>query len=140
MTQSASVFHLKVQRIEQVCLFELSWGRGQQLGVTLPYPEVLNTLYQEWSSVYLSFYKTALRGRVAAKGSILPPPVDWHAKLVQAEAKLLYEFHHWLRRAELYEIRSRLAQAARGGGIESGNSPIPNSQSPLLMFSSLVTH
>jgi len=125
MTQSASVFHLKVQRIEQVCLFELSWGRGQQLGVTLPYPEVLNTLYKEWSSVYLSFYKTALRGRVAAKGSILPPPVDWHAKLVQAEAKLLYEFHHWLRRAELYEIRSRLAQAARDGEVGSGDSPVP---------------
>jgi hypothetical protein len=70
-------------------------------------------LYQEWSAVYLNFYKTALRGQVAAQGTIAPPPVDWHAKLVQAEAKLLYEFHHWLRRGELYEIRSCIAQAAR---------------------------
>ena len=113
MTHSTSVFHLKVQRIEQVCLFELSWGQGLQLGVTVPYPETLSTLYQEWSAVYLNFYKTALRGQVAAQGTIAPPPVDWHAKLVQAEAKLLYEFHHWLRRGELYEIRSCIAQAAR---------------------------
>ena len=136
MTQSTSVFHLKVQRVEQACLFELSWGRRQQLSVTLPYPETLSYLYQEWSSVYLSFYKTyhsvdntALRGRVAATGSLASPPVDWHAKLVQAEAKLLYEFHQWLRQGELFEIRSRIAQAARdmdretGGEGERRNSP-----------------
>ena len=125
MDQNACVFQLKVQRVEQVCLFELSWGRGQQLTVTLPYPETLSILYQEWSANYLSFYKTALRGRVAATGKIAPPPVDWHSKLVQAEAKLLYEFHHWLRRAELYEIRSRIAQAARVGGLGTGQSSIP---------------
>ncbi len=122
MTQSTSVFHLKVRQVEQVCLFELSWGRGQQLSVTLPYPEMLSALYQEWSSVYLSFYKTTLRGRVAATGSIAPPTVDWHAKLVQVEAKLLYEFHRWLRQGELYEIRSAIARAARDG--ETGkNAP-----------------
>jgi hypothetical protein len=136
MTQSNSVFHLKVQQIEQVCLFELSWGRGQQISVALPYPDTLSALYQEWSSVYLSFYKTALRGRVAAKGSIAPPPVDWHAKLVQVEAKLLYEFHQWLRQGDLYEIRSTIAQAVRDGergkkGLGAGNSPSPNPQSPI---------
>lgn len=117
MNQNACVFQLKVQRVEQVCLFELSWGRGQQLGVTLPYPETLSILYQDWSANYLSFYKTALRGRVAATGNIAPPPVDWHSQLVQAEAKLLYEFHHWLRSAQLYEIRSHIAQALRDGEI-----------------------
>lgn len=115
MTQSTSIFHLKIQQVGQTCLFELSWGLGQQLSVTVPYPETLTTLYQQWNSVYLIFYKTALRGRVAATGSITSPPVDWHAKLVQAEAKLLYEFHHWLRQGELFEIRSCLAQAVRGG-------------------------
>ncbi len=122
MNQSACVFHLKVQRIEQVCLFELSWGRGQQVGVTLAYPETLSALYQEWHSVYLSFYKTALRGRVTATGSLARSPVDWHAKLVQAQAKLLYEFHNWLRQGELYEIRSCIAQAARDGE-RGGTSP-----------------
>lgn len=122
MNQSACVFHLKVQRIEQVCLFELAWGRGQQVGVTVAYPETLSALYQEWHSVYLSFYKTALRGRVTATGSLARSPVDWHAKLVQAQAKLLYEFHNWLRRGELYEIRSCIAQAARDGE-RGGTSP-----------------
>jgi hypothetical protein len=113
MSHSASAFYLKVQRVEKFCLFELSWGRGQQLSVTLPYPETLTTLYQEWRTNYLGFYKTALRGRVAQNGTIAAPPVDWHAKLVQAEAKLLYEFHQWLRHGDLFEIRSALAQAVR---------------------------
>ncbi|MCP2732666.1 histidine kinase, partial [Symplocastrum sp. BBK-W-15] len=107
-------FYLKVQRVENTCIFELSWGKGQQLTVTLPYPENLSTLYQEWSSVYLSFYKQALRGRVAKTGSLGVPPIDWHAKLVQAEATLLYEFHQWLRSAQLFEIRSRIARGGVG--------------------------
>ena len=78
-----SALRLKVQRIQQSCLFELTWGRGQQLSATLQYPEALTTLYREWQRVYLSFYKTALRGRVEATGSIAPPTVDWHAKLVR---------------------------------------------------------
>jgi hypothetical protein len=117
---------LKVQQIEKVCLFELSWGRGQQLSATLPYRSILTGLYQEWRRVYLSFYETAqiplpsnlgspadapLRGRVAESGSIAPPPMDWQARLVETEAKLLYEFHRWLRSAELFEIRAKIAQA-----------------------------
>lgn len=113
MNQSAYPFYLKVQRVERSCLFELSWGKGQQLSAMLPYPESLTILYQEWRSAYLNFYKTALRGRVTAKGGLTSPPVDWHAKLVQAEAALLYEFHQWLRCGELFEMRSRIAQAAK---------------------------
>jgi len=118
MTPNRFVFYLKVQRVEQACLFELSWGRGQQIGVTIPYPETLTTLYQEWSSVYLSFYQQSLRGRVSQMGNLRKPPVDWHAKLVQAEAKLLYEFHQWLRRGELFELRSRIVQAVRDQGMK----------------------
>jgi len=118
MTPNRFVFYLKVQRVEQACLFELSWGRGQLIGVTVPYPETLTRLYQEWSSVYLSFYKQALRGRVSQMGNLRKPPVDWHAKLVQAEAKLLYEFHQWLRRGELFELRSRIVQAVRDQGMK----------------------
>jgi CHASE2 domain-containing sensor protein len=105
-----SIFRLKVQQVERACLFELSWGRGQQLCATLPYPEALTRLYREWQRAYLGFYKTALRGRVVASGSLTP--VDWHAQLVQAEAKLLSEFHRWLRSQELYEIRTEIARAA----------------------------
>ncbi|MEQ8753178.1 MAG: CHASE2 domain-containing protein [Coleofasciculus sp. G1-WW12-02] len=118
MTPNRFVFYLKVQRVEQACLFELSWGRGQQIGVTVPYPETLTTLYQEWSTVYLSFYKQALRGRVSQMGNLNTPPIDWHAKLVQAEAKLLYEFHQWLRRGELFELRSRIVQVVRDQGMK----------------------
>ena len=108
------MFHLKVERIDQTCRFELSWGKGQQLVEKLNYPEILTTLYKDWQQIYLSFYTTALRGRVQASGSLNapPPPVDWHAKLVQAEAKLLYEFHRWLRSGDLFEIRRAIASAA----------------------------
>ncbi|WP_341526341.1 CHASE2 domain-containing protein [Nostoc sp. UHCC 0302] len=108
---NVSAFYLKVQQLDKKCLFDLSWGTGQNIGVTFAYPENLTALYQEWQRVYLRFYNTALRGRVEEIGSLTTPPVDWHAKLVQAEAQLLSEFHHWLRSAELYEIRAAIAQA-----------------------------
>jgi CHASE2 domain-containing sensor protein len=106
-----TIFRLKIQRFAQNCLFELSWGTGQQLSATLHYPESISSLYQEWQRTYLSFYKSALRGRVEASGSIAPPPIDWHARLIQAEARLLSEFHHWLRGAELFEIRAEIANS-----------------------------
>ncbi len=68
---NVSAFHLKVQRIEQVCVFDLSWSKGQHLNVTLPYPQNLTVLYQEWQQIYLTFYKTALRGKVAETGVLL---------------------------------------------------------------------
>ena len=106
-----SNFYLKVQRFDQLCYFELSWGQRQQIGVTLAYPDALNFKYQEWQRIYLGFYNTELRGKVAEIGSFTAPPIDWHARLVEAEAQLLYEFHHWLRSAELYEIRATMAKA-----------------------------
>ncbi|MDJ0556851.1 MAG: CHASE2 domain-containing protein [Microcoleaceae cyanobacterium MO_207.B10] len=112
MTQTASTFYLKIQRVETVCLFELAWGFGQQLSVTLPYPESITTSYQDWQNIYLRFYNKALRGRVVNTGR-LTRQVDWHQKLVQAEAQLLCEFHRWLRHEQLYEIRATVAQAAK---------------------------
>jgi hypothetical protein len=108
-----STFYLKIQQFDNFCSFELSWGEGQNIGVTLAYPENLTALYQEWQRIYLRFYNTQLRGRVEQIGSFSAPNVDWHAHLVQAEAQLLYEFHHWLRSAELYEIRAAIAQATK---------------------------
>jgi hypothetical protein len=110
------MIRLTVQRIERTCLFELSWGRGQQLRATLNYPELLTVLYQDWQRAYISYYNTALRGRVESSGSMPSLPIDWHAKLVQAEARLLYEFHQWLRSPELFEIRSAIAHGAGGWG------------------------
>ncbi|WP_413161082.1 CHASE2 domain-containing protein [Capilliphycus salinus ALCB114379] len=111
MNSTVSKFNLKVQQVEQVCLFELSWGQGQHLEVKIPYLETLTKFYQEWQDTYLNFYKRPLRGRVVKKGQ-LSVPVDWHAKLVEAEAKLLAEFHRWLRHEELFEIRASIAKAA----------------------------
>lgn len=110
---TAFIFNLKVQQFNQLCAFELSWGKGQQLGVTLAYPDDLDFKYQEWQRIYLRFYNTKLRGKVEEIGSFTAPPVDWHSQLVQAEAQLLSEFHHWLRGAELHEIRAEIAQATR---------------------------
>ncbi|MBE9044832.1 CHASE2 domain-containing protein [Pleurocapsales cyanobacterium LEGE 10410] len=105
-------FQLEIQRIERTCLFKLTWGKGQQTSTILPYPDTLSQLYQTWRNAYLNFYKTALRARVRQpkndRGEISLRK-DWHRQLVQAEAQLLLEFHRWLRRAELYEIRAKIA-------------------------------
>ena len=104
---------LKVQCIEKTCLFELTWGQGQHLSCTLTYPPSLTELYQDWRRTYISFYQTSLRGRLEDSGSLTPPPIDWQARLVQAEAKLLYKFHRWLRNGELFEIRKAIANYQR---------------------------
>lgn len=82
-----TAFYLTIQQVEQVCLFQLSWGQGQNLNVNVAYPENLTKLYQEWQNIYLRFYNTALRGEVADMGSLPAPPIDWHSRLVQAEAQ-----------------------------------------------------
>ncbi|AFZ01269.1 CHASE2 domain-containing protein [Calothrix sp. PCC 6303] len=111
-----SNFYLKVQHIEKLCLFQLSWGKGQQLNVTIPYPQNITIFYQDWQRSYLNYYKNykaqSVRGRIADSGVLATPPTDWHGKLVQAEAKFLLEFHKWLRCGELYEIRMALANVA----------------------------
>lgn len=113
MKSHAHIFHLKVQKVEQICLFELSWGKGQRLTVQINYSTALTQLYREWQRSYLGFYQSFhMRGRVVG-GGIAPLMVDWHAELVKAETKLMYEFHRWLRSAELYEIRARIASASQ---------------------------
>ena len=122
------IFRLKIQQVQQVsCLFELSWGRGKQLSATLPYPELVFNLYREWQQAYLNFYKTALRARVAETGKIAPSPEDWHRQLVQAEAQLLSEFHRWLRREELYELRGEIARTAQNLTAREATETKPSS-------------
>ncbi|BAY91018.1 MULTISPECIES: CHASE2 domain-containing protein [unclassified Tolypothrix] len=113
MKLNSDIFNLKVQKIEQICLFELSWGKGQRLTAQVNYPSALGQLYQDWRRAYLNFYRSdQMRGR-AVDGGIAKLGIDWHAELVKAETKLMYEFHRWLRSAELYEIRAQIAQASQ---------------------------
>lgn len=113
MESSSYIFNLKVQKIEQTCLFELSWGEGQRLASQVNYPANLTQLYKEWRCAYLNFYQSEqMRGRTVG-GGVASLNIDWHAELVKAETKLMYEFHRWLRSAELYEIRARIAQASQ---------------------------
>ena len=130
----AEVYRLKVTQVEQVCFFELTWGKGRQLSAKLSYPHALETLYQSWQRIYLNYYQSALkstapidpapspsalRGRAVISGQI-STKTDWHGQLVQAEAKLLYEFHQWLRSAELFDIRSELGRKAITHSAQSG--------------------
>ncbi len=105
---------LKVWRIEQTCLFELSWQGERTLSAKMPFSATLTTLYTRWQTAYLSFYRSNLRARPGIALS-LAQPEDWRAKLAQAEAVFLAEFHHWLNHASLIEIRREIAQAASRG-------------------------
>ncbi len=124
-------FYLKIQKVDKTCLFELSWGKGQQITAEIPYPENIILSHEQWQRIYTNFYSSQSRGRVVEKGVIMPPPVDWQAQLVQGEAKLLYEFHQWLRSKELYEIRTRISQQA----VEQHNKEVKgNSSSTIDIF------
>lgn len=113
MKLSSHIFNLKVQKIEQICLFELSWGQGQRLTTQVNYPTSLTELYKDWRRAYLGFYRSEhMRGRTVG-GGVTTLTIDWHAELVKAETKLMFEFHRWLRSAELYEIRAAIAQASQ---------------------------
>jgi CHASE2 domain-containing sensor protein len=105
-------YRLEIAQIEQICLFKLSWGKGQQLSAKLPYPIALFQFYSDWRKAYFNFYKTSIRARVPKpknqQGKIQLSQ-DWHRQLVQLEAKLLSEFYRWLRREELYDIRATIA-------------------------------
>jgi CHASE2 domain/CHAT domain len=119
---------LDVQRDHQVCSFRLSWGKGQRLSATLPYPASLTAHYQAWHRAYLDFYRRLslkepieegpsnpeLRGRVDDQGALPHSMEDWRFKLVQAEVYLLTEFHRWLNSVQLIEVRRQIAHVARG--------------------------
>jgi len=125
MKNNSHIFNLKIQKIEQICLFELSWGEGQRLTTQVNYPSNLNQLYQDWRQAYLNFYQSDnMRGRIV-NGGIAVINIDWHAELVKAESKLMYEFNRWLRSAELYEIR---AQIARGSEVSTNDNLIVNQE------------
>lgn len=116
LMSSISGFDLDISLTGQTCKFELSWGRKQRLVAELTYPNTLTNFYQNWQSAYLSFYQSALRAKSQWSGVVTLPPPDWRAELVQAEARLLAEFHYWLNSAELVEIRKEIVRAATDPG------------------------
>lgn len=106
-------YRLSVHQIGQSCLFELTWGQGQRLAASLDYPAQLTALYQTWRRAYIGYYRQALRGRAGAAGQMASPQVDWHSQVVQAEARLLSEFHKWLRHEALFELRAVLVRGQK---------------------------
>ncbi|MDY6804276.1 MAG: CHASE2 domain-containing protein [Cyanobacteriota bacterium] len=110
MTEN-KVFNLKIDRIDDCCLFQLFWGDGCQLSATLNYCATVTEFYQDWRDAYLDFYDN-LRGKVADDGYTARPRVDRRPRLREAEAKLISEFEKWLRHGELYEIREEIENAA----------------------------
>jgi len=120
-------YRLNVHKIDQSCLFELTWGNSQRLTASLAFPAHLLGLYEAWQRIYLGYYKQGLRGRAGATGQAVTSPVDWHSQLVQAEALLLSDFHQWLKHENLYELRVQLIhatqEAALGGQTEIGGLP-----------------
>ena len=119
---------LKVFRVEQVCFFELGWGKGQQMTAQIAYTETLTQRYETWQTCYLDFYRTSLRsplsdnyqndgqndldglrGRIKNSGTLSASPIDYRSRLVSAEAGFLAEFYDWLKSRELLEIRSKIA-------------------------------
>ncbi len=123
------MLELRIQCIEQVCLFDLSWGQGQRISRMLSFPDSLMSLHQQWQQAYFHYYRTAkipvvvadqsspgssLRGQKGSSGAIAPSQqVDWHGMLVEAEIRLLREFHRWLRHEDLYDIRKQIVETSQ---------------------------
>ncbi|MGB3404062.1 MAG: CHASE2 domain-containing protein [Microcoleaceae cyanobacterium] len=112
-------FKLKVLQIHSICDFDLSWGNGCNRNVQLEFPQLLTHLYHQWQQAYLNYYQSlqGVRGKVT-EGAGTAQPKDWRAILVEAEAKLLDRFHHWLLSPELFPIRREIANAASQSHVE----------------------
>lgn len=112
MAPELCIFHLKVLHVEQLCLFELSWGQGQRLTAQLNFPASLSKSYQDWRRAYVNFYQSAqMRGR-KLDGGVITPNTNWYKQLTNSETNLLKGFNNWLRSADLYEMRSVITKAS----------------------------
>jgi hypothetical protein len=120
VTEVRATFRLKVRRVEQSCLFDLSDEAGQELSATLGYDESLTELYQNWQQLYSRRYTLAARARVVKKGSSATPPAyDWDQELKLAETALLQAFDRWLGQAALLEIRERIQREIKLDSLAS---------------------
>lgn len=104
-------FRLKITQINQTCLFELSWGKGQQVQAQVDYPQLLMQSYKTWQRAYVRYYQNGIRGSLVSQGSLMP--INPHAQLVQSEAKLLTEFKTWLGSELFLKIRAAIVTEIR---------------------------
>jgi hypothetical protein len=112
-------FLLEVWRIDNTCLFKLSWGKGHSLDARIPFPSSLPKCYQDWAKAYHDYYSKGLhRGRVTVVGKVAATPINWETRLNFTQSQLINALRDWLRGRELFEIRQVLSEAAQG------NSPI----------------
>ncbi|NJM22496.1 MAG: hypothetical protein HC907_29210 [Richelia sp. SM1_7_0] len=79
------------------------------------------------SNIILKFYKNSFRGKVADIGTIAAPPIDWRAKLVEAETKFYMNF------VTGYAVQNYIKSALQLPIINYQLS-ITNYQLPKLMF------
>lgn len=117
-------YQLNIQKIEQSCSFELTWGQGRRIPAILPYPAPLMILYQTWRRAYISYYRQALRSRVGAAGQAIAKNVDWHSQVVQAETQLRLEFHKWLRHEALFDLRAELIKGQKALSASAADAQI----------------
>jgi hypothetical protein len=120
----SSLIKLQIQQVERTCLFTLAWGSDLQRSAQAPLPEQIWHLYEQWQRFYLNFYSTQLRGKAVASGSGTAPTIDLASRLGEAEARLLSEFHRWLRHPDLFPITEQIVQLA---------SVSPNQKTELLI-------
>ena len=126
MTDIPSTFYLTIQQVEQTCLFTLTWGDGQRLTRRIQRSPTLHHAWHHWHQTYLQFYRQRnftcidpsppngdIRSKVVCSGSAIVPLPDWHSKLVDAEAKLLSEFHRWLQNGALFDLYAQLTDASQ---------------------------
>ncbi|MGD2182024.1 CHASE2 domain-containing protein [Lusitaniella coriacea] len=106
-----TTFQLEIIQLGNTCHFKLSGERGLTIATQLDYPAAITQLYTQWRKSYLSYYQR-LRGKVEGSGVARLKNIDWRGDLVQAEAKLLDQFHYWLLSHELHPITRKIAQAS----------------------------
>lgn len=105
-------FQLDVLKNESICVFCLSWGKGERHFATVPYPAVLIQSYTDWQRVYLQFYRSK-RGRKETGGVVKTMAQTLDSLLEEKRATLIDQFNTWLRDGALTEIRETIAQAAQ---------------------------
>lgn len=105
------IFHLKVDKINQDCRFELSWEKGQRNEKNVTYPQDLNQDYEAWKQAYIRYYQNHVRGRIVDQGSF--NPVSLHTQLIQSETKLLTNLKTWLASEKIAEIRQSIVSDIR---------------------------
>ncbi|MEL7038383.1 MAG: CHASE2 domain-containing protein [Cyanobacteria bacterium J06592_8] len=118
------MLQLYIQKIEQLCLFELTSEQGQRQTAQIPFETIIIEDYQEWHRAYINFYQThslfnsedidpKFRGKSVGSGSLTPSATDWKSRLFNTESRLINDFNQWLRHQKLYEIRVEIAKVCR---------------------------